>query len=123
MAFIMSGNLGEDISAIQDTINLGKKLNPDYCQFTIATPYPGSELSEILTQKGLIRERDWSKYDESTTNFASDTLSHQDINDALTECYKQYYLRPRYLIKEIMRLRSPNDIKLLITCARKFRNR
>jgi anaerobic magnesium-protoporphyrin IX monomethyl ester cyclase len=43
------------------TIRFACELDSDIAQFTLLTPYPGTELYEEL--KGNITEKDWSKFD------------------------------------------------------------
>lgn len=47
------------------TINLAKKLPLTYAKFSVATPYPGTELYLIALKEGLKIDGDWTRY--STT--------------------------------------------------------
>ena len=58
----MIGNPEETEETIQKTIDFAKELNPFHSQFSIAIPFPGTELWEIAKQNNLIETEDFSKY-------------------------------------------------------------
>jgi len=49
----------------QPSDKFAKKLKLDYASFNIYVPYPGTESYEMLNKEGLIKTKDWSKYDQS----------------------------------------------------------
>lgn len=60
MAYFMIGNPSEKIEDIQKTINLAKSINADYYEFSISTPYPGSDLWRKAKEKGWLKSNDFS---------------------------------------------------------------
>lgn len=58
----MIGYPTETKETIEDTIGLSKHLMLDYALFTIATPFPGTELYEYCVKNNLLKTTDWSKY-------------------------------------------------------------
>jgi len=92
---------GETKQAIKQTIRFAKKLNPDFAQFSIATPYPGTELYDAARKHNWLKIRGWSEYTVlrpiiETVDFSKNELSH-----LLTEAYLKFYLRPEKLIFSI----------------------
>lgn len=51
---------GESKETIQQTIDFAKKLDTDYAQFSIATPFPGTELWSMAKEK--IKDMNFSKF-------------------------------------------------------------
>ena len=41
------------------TVDFAKKLEPDYAQFSICTPYPKTELYQQILKKGIATEDYW----------------------------------------------------------------
>lgn len=61
-ATYMIGNPGETTETIEKTLKFSKKLNTDIAQFTIATPFPGTELWDIAEKQGKLKIKDFSEY-------------------------------------------------------------
>ncbi len=54
--FFILGLPGEDRNSAISTIDYAVKLNPTFAQFTVATPYPGTELRRWAETKGYIED-------------------------------------------------------------------
>lgn len=59
--FFMVGNLGETLESIDKTVSLALDIS-DFPSVAIATPYPGTELLDIVRKNGWLRTTDWSQY-------------------------------------------------------------
>jgi len=112
--YFMIGNPGETIETANQTINFAKRMNPDSAQFTIATPFPGTELYQIfLSQNHDLKEfKDYRWYNNVV--FVSNGMTKEQLLKLHKRAYKEFYLRPRYLIKSIKRLKSLTSIKQTI---------
>jgi len=120
-AFFMIGNIGENTDTINDTINFAIELQPHFCQFNIATPYPGSELFNIVMKDKDIKEIDWSVYNQRTPIFDVGNLKTRQLRRHLTKAYRRYYLRPKYIINQLYEnIAAP--IKLLAGVKKIYRN-
>jgi radical SAM superfamily enzyme YgiQ (UPF0313 family) len=60
--FFMIGNLGETKETIHQTIQMAKKIMPEYYQFTIVRPDPGSALYNSYKQEIESRHTSWANY-------------------------------------------------------------
>jgi radical SAM superfamily enzyme YgiQ (UPF0313 family) len=56
----LPGDTREDIEA---TIKFAVDLGSDSCQFSIATPFPGTPFFRECEEKGWLTTRDWTRYD------------------------------------------------------------
>ncbi len=80
---------GETKESIKKTIDLALSLNPDSVQFSIATPFPGTEFYEEMEKRGFIVSKDFSLYDgNSTSVIRTDTLTPQDLEEARRRAYE-----------------------------------
>jgi len=52
----------ENKQTVQETLNFIKELKPYSAQFSITTPFPGTEYFDLLEKKGYLLTKDWSKY-------------------------------------------------------------
>ena len=95
------GYPGETSKEIDKTIDFSIKLSPDYSQFSILTPFPGTPIYYDLKKKGLLDTEDWSKYTvlDSVIKYEELGLSKKLVNRKLNKAYLKFYTRPRYIFK------------------------
>ncbi len=75
---------GETRETIQKTIDFAKELNPDSIQFSITTPFPGTEYYEMLERQGNLLTTEWEKFDGGVhTVIRTDSLSAEDLEEAV----------------------------------------
>lgn len=111
-AAFMFGNPGETIASIRKTIDFAIDLDPDIALFNITTPYPGTQMFNWAKKNGYLRTLDWSDYDLANAVMDLPTISAEDINGMYKTAYREFYFRPRYLLRRFGRLRSFEDIKM-----------
>lgn len=99
-SFIL-GYPGETSQEMDQTINFAIKLDPDYSQFSILTPFPGTPIYYTLKKEGLLSSEDWGKYTvlDSVIDYEKLGLSKKLVERKLAKAYLKFYLRPPYLIK------------------------
>lgn len=82
------------------TINFSKKLDPDYCQYSILTPFPGTPIYNELLEKDLIDNDDWDKYNvlKPVLKYDEMGLNKNMVERKLAIAYLKFYARPKYLM-------------------------
>ena len=95
------GNINDTKKSVKDTLRLAKTLNPDFVQFSILTPYPGTEAYEICREKGyLIREvEDYTSPKYFAPVISLPGLPPKKLKKLLIRAYQSFYLRPYYIAK------------------------
>jgi radical SAM superfamily enzyme YgiQ (UPF0313 family) len=113
--YFMLGNPGETVETAKQTINFAKKLDPDTAQFTIATPFPGTELYQLFLSRGHEIEefKNYRWYNDVV--FIPEGMTKEQLLNLHKQAYKEFYLRPKYILKSIKRLGSLTAIKQSIT--------
>jgi len=111
-AAFMFGNPGETVASMRRSIDFAKALDPDICIFNITTPYPGTQMFDWAYKNGFLKTLDWSDYDLANSVMELPTVSTEEINHMYRTAYREFYFRPRYLIKRLMRLRNWEDFKI-----------
>src|SRR3989338_1122273 len=109
--FFMIGFPTETKDEILQTIKFAKELDVDVAQFMVSTPLPGTEMWEIAKQNGTISD-DWNSftfYAPDKMPFSSDVLSEKEILALYMKAYKSYYLRPSFMVKQLLKIRSMAD--------------
>ncbi len=104
----MLGYPGETYDDMTATIDFAIRLDPDYAQFTILTPYPGTPIYRDLKENNLLATEDWDNY--TVTNpvirYEAFGLTSGQVSRKLQEAYLRFYLRPGYIFKRPGMLKS-----------------
>jgi anaerobic magnesium-protoporphyrin IX monomethyl ester cyclase len=78
----------ESIAKLREFVN---HIDPDLAIFMILTPFPGTELFETAKQNGWIEDYNWANYDMTHAVMPTETLSRQQVQEELYNCYRSYY--------------------------------
>lgn len=101
LASFILGYPGETAEDLDRTIDFSIKLDPDYSQYSILTPFPGTPIYQELQEKGLIDTADWKEYTvmKPVLKYEKLGLSKKMVEGKLAQAYLRFYARPRYLLK------------------------
>ncbi|MBI4690180.1 MAG: radical SAM protein [Nitrospirae bacterium] len=96
---------------VLETIDFALRLNPSYAQFTIMTPFPGTDLYQLGMDKGLIKTDYWREFAKNPAeNFETpvweEHLKREELLELFQLAYKRFYRRPGYILKEVSKIRS-----------------
>jgi anaerobic magnesium-protoporphyrin IX monomethyl ester cyclase len=93
---------GETKETIRQTVAYAIALDPHTVQFTIVTPYPGSQYFDTLDKQGYIVSKNWQEYDGyNRAVIRTDSLTPQDLEDGLRYAYRMW---ERHRVKRTMRV-------------------
>ena len=105
-ASFMIGLPGDDRQKIIDTINLAKRINPDFAMFSVTTPYPGTELYENIDHYDIeLTVNDWSQFTLAKPVVRTNALSTKDFQRWLVKAYASSYMRASFLARAIAKKR------------------
>jgi anaerobic magnesium-protoporphyrin IX monomethyl ester cyclase len=118
-AHIMLGCIGETKNTISETIKFVKEIKPTTVTFGAFTPYPGTEVFEMVRKKepaiGDGSSCDLSKiHTIGFYNYLFCDLNEEEIGDAIVRAYKEFYLRPSYIMEKLISVRSPAQLRKLL---------
>jgi anaerobic magnesium-protoporphyrin IX monomethyl ester cyclase len=115
MAYFILGLPGETRETIEETIRFAKKIDPDYVNFHIATPFPGTELYEMAKEYGWLRSTDWNDYEEEgSAVLRTQALTSEELVAAQKRAMRSFYMRPGRLLREIVNINSFAQLKARI---------
>ena len=116
VGYFMLGTPNETPETINRTIEFAKELNPDFVQFSIATPFPGTELHRLAAEKGCLPE-DWDEYvyadlkSVKNSAFEISNITRQELGVWNRKAYASFYLRWGYIWKRLKKMGSTEGIK------------
>lgn len=85
----------DTVEGIRETIRYAKKLNTFAIQFTVTTPYPGTQFYEAVRRD--IFERDWERFNGWTSVYRHPAIGPEELHKLREFAYVSYHLRPRYV--------------------------
>jgi len=95
------GFLQDTVETIKMTINFAKKLNLDYAEFSILTPYPGTPIYDYAIKNGLLLTKDWSKFNAVEPVMKIKGVTEKQLKALFQKAYITFYLRPSIVLKWI----------------------
>jgi anaerobic magnesium-protoporphyrin IX monomethyl ester cyclase len=117
LAYFMIGLPGETVEDIRETFRFAKKLHADYATFSVTVPYAGTEIYSQALERGVIPEDYWIEFAKNPTPgyvlpyFWEEFLSKEELLMLRDEGTRQFYFRPRYILRELMKLRNFEELK------------
>jgi len=115
VGYFMIGLPQETPKTIRKTIEFAKKLDCTYAQFAITMPFPGNKLYDEAIKSGLIQLDDtWDKFVYAGVGaggiqapvLTTKSLSAEDLEYWAKKAYREFYFRPSYIIKKILKIKS-----------------
>jgi len=117
-AFFLFGIPGETQETIRQTIEFAKELEASSTQFAVAIPHPGSVLYEQCVQNNWLVYNDWEDFASCEALIETTQLSREEVEKARIRAYREYYFRPKYIVREALRVRHPRDVQRLVRGAK-----
>lgn len=102
----MLGNPGETVSSMEKTIDFAKRTGLQFAVFNITTPFPGTALYHEFSQKKALLHQNWDLYNLSQPILNLDTISGELVKKYYYKSYRDFYLRPAFIIRRILDMRS-----------------
>ena len=83
------------------TVEFAIELDPDYAQFTVLTPYPGTPFFEYAKKHGLVEDWNWEHYTTVRAVIRGFNFTRQQLQKMLTYAYRRFYLRAGFILREL----------------------
>ena len=106
----MLGNPGETESSMDKTIKYAKNAGIQLAVFNITTPYPGTAMYHEFSQKNLLLHQNWDLYNGAQPILKLDTVSDEIIKKYYYKSYRDFYLRPGFILRHILAIRTFSEL-------------
>ena len=117
--FFIIGMPGDTEESINNTIDLAIRLKCDFAAFSLPMPHAGTKLGEAVKINGwVLSERDL--FDDVSPPTVSYTgLTGKRVWELRNLAYRRFYMRPRYVLKRILGLRTWHELKVhfIVACS------
>jgi radical SAM superfamily enzyme YgiQ (UPF0313 family) len=118
IGFFIIGLPGETEETMEDTIRFACELDPVVANFSIATPFPGTQMYETVKAQGRILADTWDDFVffEGKARFEMPDLPAELVERKWKEAYRRFYLRPKRIARTMARketwLRLPRTMRM-----------
>ncbi|MFZ5366473.1 MAG: B12-binding domain-containing radical SAM protein [Patescibacteria group bacterium] len=109
LGFFILGLPGETEQTLRETIEFAKSLPLEAANFTIATPYPGTDLWFQAKKEGFLKN---VSYDKLLVNlpeklyFVPEGLNARLLKDYERVAYKEFYRNPKFILRQLGQIES-----------------
>ena len=94
------------------TINFAKELDPDWAQFTITIPYPGTELAKEAEKFGTFTSSSktwdnyltWGGFSDTELPWISEGRTSEELKELQRKALKEFYFRPKVIIRKMFKI-------------------
>lgn len=99
------GMPGETEESLKRTIAFAKEIRKYSTAFSIATPFPGTELYEQAKKEGFYVEN-WARLDYHGITYVPQGLTKETLHSYYTRNLLSYYLSLPFLITQVLQIKS-----------------
>ena len=102
---------------VYDNLDFLISLDPDFAQFSILILYPNTQVFDEGVEKGLVDPDVWrnfslNPYKNMKPHHWTEFMSIEELADLHRECYRRFYLRPKFVIRSVLETRSFQEFKV-----------
>lgn len=98
---VILGYPGETPAMLQETLDFIRRTEPDDVLMSLATPYPGIELYDVIKSLGWKMSDGWSHCDMQTEGFDNPSLT-VDLREMRRRFYDSFY-SPGYVLRQSLK--------------------
>ena len=122
IGFFIFGLPGDTEETMEDTIRVALELDPDLANFMIAAPFPGTELYEMVLERGDLFSHDWRDFaiHDNKARYVIGDLTAELVERKWHEAYRRFYLRPGRLLRKGLTREFWRRLPTYLSDARRF---
>ena len=115
-AYFMLGSPGETALDIKKSIKLAKKIDADFVQFLITTPFPATDLYKLGIERGILKGDFWREFSANPSGkfvpqWWTENFSPQELETWQRKAHLKFYYRPTYIIRQLFKVQSFKEFR------------
>jgi len=121
--FIIGSHPSETLDEVKMTLKLARRVAPDFIVVNVVTPFPGTELYEMMQAGGYMPETlDWEKFDCTHTqpSWHTEHFSSEELVKLQRWFYLRYSFSPSFILATLKRIKSLKALKYYASTALGF---
>ncbi len=121
LGYYMLGFPGESKQQIQQTVDLSLRMNPSYALFLKFLCLPATKIYEDAVREGFIDDY-WREFAKAPTDDFfpkrwNTAFSPEELDAVIAQAYRRFYLRPSYLLKQLLGIRTWDHVMMQVKVA------
>ena len=101
----------ETKETINETLDKIKEIEPDQVMFDVCSPFPGTEFYDIAKKENWILGGAYTPIDVArSAHINYQHLSNEELQKVVHRANLRFFLSPKFIIKNIWRLKKPSSI-------------
>ena len=116
LGFFMLGFPGETLKEIEQTIRFACDSHFDEALFSIATPYAGTELNDLVRATGSYEGNDIHDEWEGVVKVKSEEWDHKKLRRLQRKAYFLFFLTRFRFVKILLKMKSPRMFRRYWGC-------
>jgi len=119
IGFFIIGLPGETEETMEQTIRLACELDPLVANFSMATPFPGTRMHEVVMREGRLLLQDYDDYAffEGRASFEMPGMPAELVERKWKEAYRRFYWRPKRVLRQLGRWSTYRDLPRTVRVA------
>lgn len=115
--FFMLGLPTETREESLKTISFARKLDAEWSQFTLFTPFPGADLYDVAIKEGGLKSLNWADYKthggwtEGGLAYVPRGRTPEEMKNLQKMAYRAVYLRPKVFLRFLRSIDSVNKLR------------
>ena len=103
--FVVGAHPSQTEAEVMESLALAKRIDPEYCSFSIIMPLPGTRSYELFDEQGLFltNRENWDAFVfyGGRPAWRTEHLSPDDLVRLQKRCMLSFYMRPGYLWRRL----------------------
>ncbi len=113
--YFMMGSPCETEETLQETLDLALEIDPSFAIFSKTILIPGSELFDWGVKHGYIAKDHWEKFIQGKEKNGAPAIDAKQLPEKFIDKYiklanKKFYMRPKYILRKLLDIRSPYQL-------------
>lgn len=122
--FMVGSHVDETPEDVKATERLIRKLNPDILALSIMCPFPGTEIYDMMIERGYLdRNPDWSQFTLYGNLNRYKRITYMDSEQMArlqNKIVKRFYTSPRYIFSQLAQIRTLKEFKYYMRMGKTF---
>lgn len=122
--FMIGAHVDETLEDVAATKRLLFEIMPDFMAFSIMCPLPGTEIRNIMHERGFLAlQSNWSDYVLFGNHKRYERITHMTSDqmwEIQAQVTKEYYGSPRYVFSQLVQIRTWAEIRYFLKLGVEF---
>ncbi len=108
--YLLLGFPWDTRESVRKNMRFAREIDPDVLEYFYIYPFPGTELYRMAVQEGLLEDGVIPRQAYDSPAMATKNLSIEDLRRLRREAMRDFYVRPRVILRTLAGARSAREL-------------